>query len=469
MTTLTLKGSVNSRRCLAATALATWAACHRLAIAQCQQTAPDSAPTVSTAVHLQADAALDQVRAQLLARHYQIDEDDTSRHRLLVRAPDGDTKVEVVITPEGDSSMVTLRALNSGSATEGVQALLMVTFAGTMELGQEVAVTAVDSGTLPESRWRPELFVSPEGRLWMARGGLYTADSLRGNWRRVFQDESGAVAPDDLRIGISMAFVDTNTFLLGLPAPAMARSTRLIFRSTNAGASWVAVPAAGITGVDDMSAIGASVWIMATRWVGARRRGAFLRSHDGGQTWERPALPARLNDITHLYRVSPQNAYVATAGYNGGPVFWHTLDSGGTWSPVPTPSEQGIHHVPPYGSRVEEIATVGKWLLVREYGAVFVSRADTIHWARLDGVEYVAPDLARDQLFVLTDSLRAATLDRDLGVLWQSEDRIPYSWPTNIEKVLARDGVGFVCMSRGAVYEARAGLLSEVRPRATAY
>jgi hypothetical protein len=460
---------VNNRRCLATTALVVWAACQRLAIAQGQQSAPDSALSVSTSIHLQADSAFALVRARIKARDYRIDQVDALRHRLVVRPPDHDTKVEIRITPSGDSSTVTITSLGAGSPTTAIQAIIMVSMVGTMESPSEATPTTANSGTLPESRWRPELFVSPEGRFWMARGGLYAADSLRGNWRRVFQDESGAVAPDDLRIGISMAFVDTNTFLLGLPAPAMARSTRLIFRSTNAGASWVAVPAAGITGVDDMSAIGASVWIMATRWVGARRRGAFLRSHDGGQTWERPALPARLNDITHLYRVSPQNAYVATAGYNGGSVFWHTLDSGGTWSPVPTPSEQGIHHVPPYGSRVEEIATVGKWLLVREYGAVFVSRADTIHWARLDGVEYVAPDLSRDQLFVLTDSLRAATLDRDLGVLWQSEDRIPYSWPTNIEKVLARDGVGFVCMSRGAVYEARAGLLSEVWPRATAY
>jgi hypothetical protein len=116
--------------------------------------------------------------------------------------------------------------------------------------------------------------------------------------------------------------------------------------------------------------------------------------------------------------------------------------------------------------RVEQIAPVGDRLIVKEYGSVFVSRADSIHWSRLDGAEHVAADADQDKLFVLTDSLYAEMLDRNLHVLWRSQERIPEAVASDVEQVLARAGVGYVSMSHGDIYEARDGTLRRVQPRA---
>ena len=168
----------------------------------------------------------------------------------------------------------------------------------------------------------------------------------------------------------------------------------------------------------------------------------LLRSADGGTTWDQPALPDAMNDVVHVYRVTQSLAYAATAGYNKGPVFWRTDDGGNTWTPLRTPHDQGINVIPSYGSRVEEIAMVGRWLVVREYGSVFVSSAVTIQWRPLPGVDHVTTDRVRDQLFALTPSRQAAMLDSSLSTIWKTTERIPDSEPSDVEVVAARDGVG---------------------------
>ena len=214
-----------------------------------------------------------------------------------------------------------------------------------------------------------------------------------------------------------------------------------------------------------MSAFGPSVWAFGVRQGGPGRT-ALFQSSDAGATWRDSPLPPRLRDVTHLERLSVLEAYVATSARADAPAFWHTSDAGATWAPLPTPRDQGVHSVPSYGVRIEAIARVGDWLVVREYGRMFVSPASSINWQALKGISYAVADSARQQLFALTDSLEARMMDRNLIVLWTSHSRILDAKPTNIEKVLARDGVGFVSMSSGDVYEARAGVLELVRPRA---
>jgi len=114
---------------------------------------------------------------------------------------------------------------------------------------------------------------------------------------------------------------------------------------------------------------------------------------------------------------------------------------------------------------VEEIAVVGHWLVVSEYGAAFVTRSDSVHWRRLERIEHVAADTVRNQLFVLTDAHDAEMLDSNLTVLWRTKDRIPGGNENDVEKVLARDGTGFVSVTSSKVYEARNGVLQLVRPK----
>jgi len=54
-------------------------------------------------------------------------------------------------------------------------------------------------------------------------------------------------------------------------------------------------------------------------------------------------------------------------------------------------------------------------------------------------------------------------LDRNLKVMWRSTGRIPDTVPTNVEKVLARAGSGYIAMSYGEIYEARDGIVQLVQ------
>jgi photosystem II stability/assembly factor-like uncharacterized protein len=432
------------------------------AVARAAQDVNGAVPTVSTVVHLQADSLFQRILTRLKNGGYQLDQTDAGKRRLVVRPPGQSTRVEVRLIPNGDSTAVAIAPIDVPGIA-GMQATLLVTHDATLGVENDGRVIRTLPGELPPSQWRPELFLSPRGRFWVARGGLYVADSLPGPWRRVFGNTND---PMEVSHDVLMGFADDSTAFLGFPGIGIDEDSAHLLRTADAGGSWTPVRIADLAWVDDIGAIGRSVWVLGTRWEKQERRGLFVSSGDAGQTWARLPLPAQLNDVTVLYRQSVKTAYVATSRSKNDPVFWRTADGGATWTPIPTPHDKGLHKVPSYGVRVEEIATIGNWLVVREYGKVFATRADSIRWRRLDGVGSIAADRERDQLFVLTDSGYAEMLDRDLNVLWKTADRVPDNppgEPTNIEKVLARSGKGFVSMSFGEIYEASDGVLRLVQ------
>ena len=426
--------------------------------------AAQGVPTASTTQAISADSQYRLVLARLQKRNYRIDQVDARSHRLVVRPPDQNTKVEVRITKKGDSAEVSVTPIGASDMIQGMSAMLTVTHDATFRAPGEPEPPA-PLGELPKAEWRPELFVTPTGRLWMARGGLYTADSLHGHWRRVLGIERDSVESDELLIGNNMAFVDDSTAILGL-RDRFGKSSLQLFRTIDAGATWSPIPRTDLVWVDEMAAIGKSVWVFGTHWESdTARRATFLESQDGGETWMPVALPARLDDVDHLYRISRAVAYVSVSGYDHGPYLWRTADSGKSWSVVPTPFEQHVNKIPEGGVHIEEIATVGAWLTVREYGEAFVTRADSVQWRQLEGIEHVAADTMRNQLFVLTKSQNAEMLDSSLNVLWRTKDRIPGGDQNDVEKVLARDGTGFVSITSSDVYEARNGMLQLVHPK----
>lgn len=331
---------------------------------------------------------------------------------------------------------------------------------------QAAATLRTPVGELPPTRWRPELFLSSGGRLWMARGGLYSADSADGAWRLAFGRAGDPVRADALRIGINIAALGEDTLLIGMPSMSREEKTDpLAFRTTDRGRTWTTLTMPpDLAWIDAMSAAGRSVWLMGTRWENEARRGMLLVSQDAGTTWQRRDIPAGLNDVTGITRIGTDTAYVWTAGYNKGPLFWRTTDGAASWVALPTPHDQGVHTVPSYGVRVEHAAVIGRYLVVREYDDVFVSPADAIAWRHLPDVRYVAADHVRGNLFVLTESLQAAMLDRELHEIWRSRERIPDARPTNVEQVVAHDGTGYVSTSHSTVYVARDGVLRLVTP-----
>ena len=414
-----------------------------------------------TAVHGgRPDSVLALVHRRLARLNYQIEVTDSAPNALLVRRPGADTHVRIIVEGRGDSSRVSAEP-GSALGANPLGAVLAVMHDATTPSHGEEPEAPTESDALPTSRWRPELYVTPAGRGWLATGGLYTADSISGRWRRLAALDA-FLDRDDVRIGARLAFVSEDTVLLGMGFVGPRSRTRArLFRTDDGGASWEVVAIGDYAEVDEVAALGASVWAFATRFESGRRRTYFLLSRDGGVTWTHRAIPEDMNDITGLVRVSPLLAYGSTAG-RAGPAFWATEDGGETWTSVPTPHDQGVHTVPSYGVRVEEIAVVGPWLAVREYGRVFVTRRDTIAWRALDNAEHVASDRTHDRLFVVTEDNRAAWLDARLEVVQPIEGQIPPARPTNIEKILAWNGLGFVSMSHGDIYVARDGWLQRL-------
>jgi hypothetical protein len=102
--------------------------------------------------------------------------------------------------------------------------------------------------------------------------------------------------------------------------------------------------------------------------------------------------------------------------------------------------------------------------VVKEFGAVFATRADSIAWRRLVGVEHIAADHITDRMFILSDSLRGQMLDHNLRVLWSTRERVD----GDVEQVQAWNGTGYVSTSKSMVLVARDGAMRTITPRAKA-
>jgi hypothetical protein len=320
----------------------------------------------------------------------------------------------------------------------------------------------IPAGQVPTANWRPELAVAPGGRLWLAPGGLFTADSLYGAWHRVLGSNADPVDADELRIGIRLAFVDSRVILLGLSSRYPMESAPLLYRTTDGGTSWAAVPFAGVRRLDALEAIGRSVWLAVTQVYSDTT--LLLKSSDGGATWARTLAPDSMVEVTGFHRISLDTAFASTAGREHRPALWRTVDGGVHWTTVPTPADQRLQRVPAYMVRVEDIATVGKWIIVREAGRVFASPRDDIRWHALPSVMRVASERGAPRVFALVDSLRPAMLDADLKVEWQASSDLASRGQKGVEQVLMANGHGFISTD-GSIFEAGPGIDLLMIPR----
>jgi hypothetical protein len=324
---------------------------------------------------------------------------------------------------------------------------------------------ATPAGQIPGSTWRPELALAPDGHLWLASGGLFVADSLFGPWRRVLGGNTDPVEADELRIGVRFAFVGSETVLIGLGQRYPMASAPVLYRTENGGATWTSVSLANVAEIEAMSAIGSDVWLAARR---AEHAITLLRSGDGGRTWTEMPVPDvhGIVGALGLHRSSDSVAFLYGITEDDQPSLWRTTDGGQSWSSLPAPHEQGLLELKDYDSRIEEMATVGSRILVREHGRVFVTRTTSIRWRPLEHADHIASEVGGEHVFVLSDSLLPSLLNRDLGVIWRSNRPLPLREASDVEQVLVHDGVGFVSESGGAVHEIRDGMARVVSPSA---
>jgi hypothetical protein len=294
--------------------------------------------------------------------------------------------------------------------------------------------------------------VAPRGSLWLACGGLFVADSLHGAWHRVQGGSTDPIDADELRIGIQIAFTDAGAILLGLGSRYGGNNAPRVYRSADGGAHWSALSLPGVWSAGAIRAIDNSIWLMPQGTSHAPVR--ILASDDGGRTWRGLPVPDRMRDATYLFRVSRSMAFVATGGDSGAPALWQTNDAGLHWTPLPTPHDQGLHHVDPGYVRVHELATIGRWLVVTELGRVFARPLDEPRWRALPEVEHIASEPGGRLLFALTDSLRPVMLDTALHVVWRASSVIASEQESDVEDVLMRGGSGYVSFTDGNVLQA---------------
>lgn len=321
---------------------------------------------------------------------------------------------------------------------------------------------AVPAGFAPGSRWQPELAIAPDGRLWFASGGLFVADSFAGSWRRVLGGAADPVDGDELRIGTKFAFAGRKTVFIGLRQRYPMLEAPILYRTDDDGATWTAIRLDRVRDVDAMGAIGRSVWVLGRARDSAGER--FFVSADAGVTWRDVRVPDVMRDVNFMHRVSASTAYVATSSREGRPALWRTSDGGDHWVPLQTPSEQHLLRLREFDTRVEQIATIGNNLVVREHGAVFASPVNPIRWRPLADFKAVASEPLGRHIFALTDSLYPALLDRDLRVEWRSDRRLPLGPGSYLESPVFRGDIGYVAEGQGSIHQVRNRALQVLRP-----
>lgn len=318
----------------------------------------------------------------------------------------------------------------------------------------------VDAGSTPASNWRPELAVAPHGRLWLATSGLFIADTFGGEWRRVLGGPTDGVGKDELRIGVVLSFVRDRIAILGLPWRYHSLVAPVVYRTTDRGRTWSSIHLGQIHEVRAASAIDSSVWLVGD---GVPKGSDILHvSADAGRTWQQWSLPPLLRDVTRMFRMSAESAYVATRGRPGHPALWHTVDGGRHWNPVPSPHDQRVQVLSDYESRIEQIARVGTWLIVREHGKVFFTEMHDIRWRELPDLAHVTSESNGRHLFALDRSLHPVLMDSDLQIVWRTDHSLPLAKPGDIEQVLWNGGVGYVSMTNGTLHRVRAGSIRSI-------
>jgi hypothetical protein len=298
--------------------------------------------------------------------------------------------------------------------------------------------------------------------LWLANGGLFVADSFGAAWRRVFGGQTDPVGADELRIGVEIAFAGRNAVLVGLDQRYHSADAPVLYRSDDGGVSWLGVRLEGLLSVNAIGTIEQSVWVMG-RVRGARPTGAF-ESADGGRTWHSMPVPAEMQDVSLIHRVSAAIAYVATSAREGRPALWHTTDGGRQWRPVPTPSEQRFMQLEDHHTRIEQIATLASSLIVREHGRVFARDVRDARWRPLPDIQAIASEVGGTVVFALLDSLRPALLDNRLRVQWRSDRELALEVGSYLKDPVFQGGVGYIAEGYGSIHEIRDRTLRVVRP-----
>lgn len=163
---------------------------------------------------------------------------------------------------------------------------------------------------------------------WSGAGGCAPVTLLASQdggrkWRR-FQDLPTMAFLENLRFATSLQAWAVD---LARSSPGLSSFNKLMI-TKDAGRHWTTVTQVPGTGLGPISA--------STGWMFDPNRfpGRIFQTTDGGQTWTKFILPARMGTPTALDFLNARNGWMVTGGGMGGfraPALWQTTDGGYTW------------------------------------------------------------------------------------------------------------------------------------------
>jgi photosystem II stability/assembly factor-like uncharacterized protein len=164
---------------------------------------------------------------------------------------------------------------------------------------------------------------------------LYAGDVKSVDGGRTWQREGG---------GLGNASIQSLAVDRKMPRTLYAGTGKGLFRSNDAGASWSAVPTGTQPGFVSTLAIDPelpnTVYIAECGAGCGGPSGLFLKTADGGKTWQRLTLPEWGPDRTvEAIAIDPKNPKVVLASTNywfGHPGLYRSQDGGDSWQPAVT-------------------------------------------------------------------------------------------------------------------------------------
>ena len=219
-----------------------------------------------------------------------------------------------------------------------------------------------------------ELFFVP-GQLWRSGDGGESWNEIA-----LLADENGTY-------GAQRVYADGDLLLVGAANPIAPGVFSEILRSTNAGASWEAIPVPGGLPIE----IRAIVSVEGTLFAGSM--GGVAKSIDMGQTWEltqgaggHPAPP----QVRDMIGVGRDVIFVGTKLDGGqedvGPGVWRSEDLGETWARI----DAGLP-VPSLHQTSDLFSANGVLLIGGTTFSMYVSSDDGASWQKsVDGLPFAS-------------------------------------------------------------------------------
>jgi photosystem II stability/assembly factor-like uncharacterized protein len=264
--------------------------------------------------------------------------------------------------------------------------------------------------------------VSPDGRIWLASatGQIAVADSVHGSWRSLLGGDTRETWPSAIedwgttldRVSFFTPDTAVATGLGIMRSPYEIGDSYALLRTTNGGERWDTVAYNGETPI---TAVFTNE--RGEGWIGGLSDGTLLFTKDFGATWT--DMPPPFDSRTSSIDMANAPTGVVAGLWNRLAL---TTDAGRTWTPLTTPFDQGLvpEDSPAASHMLTDVAMLPDRLVVRQGGLVFVTRRDSIAWARLPGeARYFAYDHvggrlyglnSRNEVILYDDALQARRL-----------------------------------------------------------